>query len=111
MTRLTMTQAIVKAIDFLEEKNIQLSAPDTEGEHPTLKNPTIGKPISHGQVITISRQLREYFYGGSEESLSRNNTSIKHHLDDLLRGSRLYVEPLKPKTEPVGVNSPSNYLN
>jgi hypothetical protein len=34
---------------------------------------------------------------------------VSHHLDDLLRGTRVYVEPPKPKVEPVTMQSPGLY--
>ena len=104
MTRLTMTSAMVQAIDFLDENKVGASALGVEGQDPPLKEPAVGKPISHGQVIAISKSLREYFHSHSESLSADHVTTIKYHLDDLLRGSRFYVEPPKPKVEPVSIS-------
>jgi TMEM199 family protein len=88
-----MTNAIVKA---LENLGIQYGSVESEdgsrnqaqGQEPSLSGPTIGKPISHGQVIDISRQLKNSGYSS-------------YHLDILLLGSRVYVPPPQPKPEPV----------
>lgn len=98
MVLLTMTDAIVKAIGELRSQ----SAPGDSAEdgvrnqvlgmapEPSLSGPAIGKPISHGQVMDISRRLK-----------SRGHSS--YHLDNLLRGSRVYVPPPPPKAEPVSL--------
>lgn len=57
-------------------------------EEPPLTNPKLGNPISHGQVIDLSRQLKA-------DGLSPMS------LDILLRGARVYVAAPPPKPEPV----------
>jgi TMEM199 family protein len=59
---------------------------------PSLSNPRVGNPISHGQVLDIIRDLK---------ALRIQPRS----LEALLRGSKVYVPPLPPKSEPV-----SDYL-
>jgi hypothetical protein len=56
--------------------------------HSLLLSPCLGNPISHGQVINLSMQLRE---AGFEP----------YRLEDLLRGSNVYIAPPPPKSEPV----------
>jgi hypothetical protein len=62
---------------------------------PSLVNPCLGNPISHGQVIDLSMQLRE---GGFEP----------YRLEDLLRGSNVYIAPPPPKSEPVSCTWSAN---
>ena len=61
-------------------------------EEPSLSNPKLGNPISHGQAIDLSRKLKA-------QNLSPRS------LDVLLRGARVYVAPPPPKPEPVGILS------
>ncbi len=65
-----------------------------EGSKPaesSFENPKIGNPISHGQVIDLSAQLKAL---GIQPS----------SLDILLRGSWVYVPPPPPKPEPVRIH-------
>jgi hypothetical protein len=57
-------------------------------EEPSLSNPKLGNPISHGQVIDLWKELK-------------TRSSSPRTLDVLLRGARLYIPPPKPKPEPV----------
>jgi len=57
---------------------------------PSLKEPKPGNPISNGQVLDLWRETK---------ALGLPSKS----LDALLRGSRVYVAPPKPKPEPVSV--------
>jgi len=59
-----------------------------DDQEPPLSNPTIGNPISHGQVIDLWRELK-------------SRGSNPKTLDTLLRGARVYIPPPKPKPEPV----------
>lgn len=95
MVRLTMTEAIVAALEFCSKNKVEgWPAEHIEGE-TSLQDPAIGKPISHGQIIDFSKSLRDYF------ETSRNDSTIIYDLDGLLRGSKVYIEPPKPKPEPV----------
>ncbi|KAI1631896.1 endoplasmic reticulum-based factor for assembly of V-ATPase-domain-containing protein [Biscogniauxia mediterranea] len=95
MVLLTMTPSIVEALRILPEPdNIpevsqddgQLD--DTKNKEPSLKDPAVGNPISHAQVIDIWKQL---------------NTQDRHdiRLEGLLRGAAIYVPPPPPKPEPT----------
>lgn len=57
-------------------------------EEPSLFDPRIGNPISHGQVMDLWKELK-----------ARDVTPKS--LDALLRGARVYVPPPEPKVEPV----------
>lgn len=84
------------------EKNTDSEAPGTaakrtlEAGEPSLENPKLGSPISHGQVIDLSRKLK--VQGLSPWSL-----------DTLLRGARVYVAPPPPKSEPVSSATLTSY--
>lgn len=105
MVLLTMTPAIVAGLQQLQgEKKSQPEAghemqqdpahesksPQASADEPSLSEPAIGKPISHGQIIDIWQQLRK---PGDHSSSSS--------LEALLRGSQVYVPPPPPKPEPV----------
>ena len=55
---------------------------------PTLSNPRIGSPISHGQVVDLSQAMKAQMLRPCR-------------LEDLLKGARLYIPPPPPKPEPV----------
>lgn len=102
MVRLTITPAILRALEELQDRG---QVPESLGEasEPSLDQPAAGNPITHGQIIAISKTLRETERNATNFKLK---TQVSYHLDDLLRGSKVYVEPPKPKAEPVG----STYL-
>lgn len=98
MVRLTITPAILRALEELQDRG---QVPEAPGEttEPSLKQPAIGNPITHGQIIAISKTLKEIRTAETDENVEN---TVPYHLDDLLRGSKVYVEPPKPKAEPVG---------
>ena len=96
MVRLTITSAILRALEELQHRG---HVPEAQGE-PSLKQPTIGNPITHGQIISISKTLKEIRINSANDS---DDDKVSYHLDDLLRGSKVYVEPPKPKAEPVAL--------
>lgn len=97
MVLLTMTPAMIDAI--YEYQALTASEPSAVSiklaDEQDLENPTVGKPISHGQVVDLSTTLLQHHK-------SHDRT---FHLDHLLRGSTLYVPPPKPKPEPVSVQA------
>lgn len=92
MVRLTMTPAIVQALGQLQECDQDSKISDD----PPLSGAAVGKPISHEQVLAISKRLKQL---NVERTLPKD--IVPYHLDDLLRGSQVYIEPPKPKNEPV----------
>lgn len=93
MVYLTMTPAMVAALETICRHQLKLVNNEDDWECP-LNNPIVGNPVCHSQVIAISRLL------GSHEHLLLEET-LSYHLDDLLRGSRIFRKPSKPKQEPV----------
>ena len=102
MVHLTITPAIVRALRELQNRR-QLPLEQTEASEPSLDQPAPGNPITHGQIIVISKTLKDI---SADANNGKLDDSVSYHLDDLLRGSKVYIEPPKPKPEPVS----STYL-
>lgn len=58
---------------------------------PDLKNPKVGNPISHSQILDLFKAVKST---GREQ----------YHIEDLLRGSRLYIPTPSPNPEKVSLN-------
>lgn len=97
MVCLTTTPAILRALEELQNRGQVVETLDGASE-PSLEKPAQGKPITHGQIIAISKTLKETTIDATNGKL---HNQVSYHLDDLLRGSRVYVEPPKPKAEPT----------
>ena len=97
MVRLTITPNILRTLEELQDKG-QVPQAQNDASEPSLDQPAIGNPITHGQIIAISKTLRKI-----RKDVTNGNADnmVSYHLDDLLRGSKVYVEPPKPKAEPV----------
>ena len=97
MVYLTVTPALVRAVRLLQLRN-QVQEIKEVASEPPLDDLVIGSPISHLQVILVSKKLKGHadihFKEGLEEA-------FPCRLDDLLRGSNIYIEPPKPRAEPV----------
>ncbi|CZR57722.1 uncharacterized protein PAC_07611 [Phialocephala subalpina] len=68
---------------FLAEKGVE-----AKSDQPTLDSPKIGNPITHGQVVDLSKQMKE-----------RRMEPCR--LEVLLKGSRIYTPPPPKKAEPT----------
>ncbi|KAK0114763.1 hypothetical protein ONS95_014247 [Cadophora gregata] len=55
---------------------------------PTLSNPRIGNPISHGQIVDLSQNMKA-------------QKLRPYLLEELLKGARMYNPPPPPKPEPT----------
>ena len=95
-----MTPAILQALDILNAHGQAQTLVSTETE-PSLDQPVEGNPISHGQLIEISKKLKQI--KEEAEGCEAQDHDAIYHMDNLLRGSRIYVEPPKPKVEPVSL--------
>lgn len=97
MVLLTMTASIVDGLTKLDglqgpkdsQKSIQNEGQRKEDDDPSLDEPTIGNPITHGQIIDIWKKLQA-------------SQQTSYSLEELLRGSQVYIPPPPPKPEPVG---------
>jgi hypothetical protein len=94
MTALAV-RAITEARDVAGDELTELSLP----EEPSLAEPTVGNPISHGQLIGLSKLLRKYANQTAAEEGSERLGS--YTLDSLLSGSTFYIPPPPPKKESV----------
>ncbi|KAJ0165591.1 hypothetical protein CTA2_10690 [Colletotrichum tanaceti] len=63
------------------------SAATSETEEPSLEKPTVGNPITHRQILDLSKKLRSEGVDGFS-------------LEGLLRGATVYIPPPPPKPEP-----------
>ncbi|KAL8840225.1 MAG: hypothetical protein Q9170_001432 [Blastenia crenularia] len=93
-----MTDLMVKGISTLHYHHVNQGQISPDGLGPDIGDPAIGRPITHAQVITLSKLLKEL-------NGSRNDVTASCHLDDLLRGSKIFYEPPKPKAEPTTEHS------
>ncbi|KAG8162576.1 hypothetical protein KVR01_008341 [Diaporthe batatas] len=90
MVLLTMTPFLVGAISKFKEVGAQVekqSQASSEAE-PSLQNPAIGKPISHGQIVQLWKLLKDH-------------DAQSYTLENLLWGARVYVPPAPAKPEPT----------
>ncbi|KAI0148647.1 endoplasmic reticulum-based factor for assembly of V-ATPase-domain-containing protein [Xylariaceae sp. FL1272] len=93
MVLLTMTASIVEALKSSESLDLEVelqadadSAVGPDLQDPSLENPAVGNPINHGQIIDIWKSLR-------------GKGHADYSLEQLLRGSTIYVPPPPPKAE------------
>lgn len=102
MVLLTITGPIVEALGRLDEATktalFESSNGDNKSDEPSLADPSVGNPISHGQVIDLAKQLK---------SEGDGNFS----LETLLRGSTVYIPPPPPKPQQVLTTSASSVVD
>lgn len=89
MVLLTITAPMLEAIHEWRDRAPDQELPRKSDGEPSLSDPAVGKPISHGQVIELRDGLREK--GCDSFSLER-----------LLVGSTVFVPPPPSKPEHVG---------
>jgi hypothetical protein len=100
MVLLCMTDLVVRAINEAREVAAdELTNLCLPGE-PSLAEPAVGNPISHGQLIGLAKLLRKY--ADLVPAKGENGEAVTYTLDSLLRGSNIYIPPPPPKKEPVG---------
>ncbi|WYZ43268.1 hypothetical protein EsH8_VI_000967 [Colletotrichum jinshuiense] len=107
MVRLTITPSIASGLQKLADvrsKADNTEAPGTaiqettsdaslpsaaavEAEDPSLEDPTVGKPITHSQILDLWKGLKRADIDGFS-------------LEGLLQGARVYIPPPPPKPEP-----------
>ncbi|KAM0372219.1 hypothetical protein ACHAPK_004791 [Fusarium culmorum] len=92
-----MTSSIVEALATVQPPETPDSEDhDSENEtqespqptnEPSLDDPQIGKPISHGQIVDLWKR-------------SKAQDDANYTLEQLLRGASVYIPPPPPKPEP-----------
>ncbi len=95
---LSITPAMADGIAFLRKHDVDESELYRDELGPFLGDTAVGRPIAHSQVIALSKLLKK-------ACRIQNETSVATHLDDLLRGSRIYYEPPAPKAEHVSLQA------
>jgi len=91
MVLLTITPTAKSAIEVYNQLEHKPAGTDDE---PSLDDPQVGHPITHGQLIDVVRTL-EMRHGEAQRT-----TNGIVGLEDVLRGSTVYVPPPKSKPEP-----------
>lgn len=103
MVLLTMTPSIVDALKQVDEQHKadsqhEADEPSHDADQDqsydaaasTSTEPVVGNPISHSDILSLYKKL-----SASESSEPR------YSLEQLLRGSQVYIPPPPPKPEPV----------
>lgn len=88
MVNLTITPAIIEGLQLRSEVAKTERGLQRNMDDPLLDEASLGDPISHGQIIDLWAALRA---AGRRE----------YSLENLLKGSRVYVSPPPPKPQPV----------
>ena len=102
MVLLVMTRPMVDGIKQCSEKEVEGWPLERFGDEPPLEAAAIGQPISHGQVVDISKILRKHFEKLEDGAdLEFENGQFMYSLETLLKGSKVYIQPPKPKPSPV----------
>ncbi|KAI9760798.1 MAG: hypothetical protein M4579_001428 [Chaenotheca gracillima] len=91
MVLLKMTLGLVEAVKEYQHRHLEQNEDQHFATDPSLDAPAVDQPISHGQVIHISKSLRDH----------EDGRRGRYHLDELLRGASVYLEPRKPRSEPT----------
>lgn len=94
MVNLIITPAIKAALNEVDRLHLEGFSKDQSSRQALPPNSAVGNPIGHGEVIAISRLLKTY-------NKKKGIESVPFRLEDLLRGSRVFLEPPKPTAEPV----------
>jgi len=92
MVLLTITPAAKSAIQVFHQHSLGSIRCIVEGE-PSLAEPEVGQPITHGQLIDIVRALQRH------HDATQSPKSYSISLEEVLKGSKIYVPPPKPKAE------------
>ncbi|KAL4926838.1 TMEM199/VMA12 family protein [Aspergillus undulatus] len=94
MVALVITPPILSAIEAIPpHSREELNLPD-------VKSQPLGNPISHDQIIRVSRYFRDT-RSPSSSCKKANDTGFDRSLDALLRGTKLYIPPPPPKPQPT----------
>jgi len=97
MVLLTITPAAKTAIDLYNALREDEHAIPQKPEEPSLAEPAVDDPVTHGQLIAIAHFLQER--GQKLPDLPTACKTEPARLDLLLKGSKIYTPPPKPKPE------------
>ena len=97
MVRLRITPNTLEAIQYVGQDGRGARREKAPAAYSS-KAPAIGDPISHTELLELSKRLRDLIEKHDHDG---SKPIPVFHLDDLLRGSRVYVEPPPLRAEPV----------
>ncbi|KAH7354543.1 endoplasmic reticulum-based factor for assembly of V-ATPase-domain-containing protein [Pyrenochaeta sp. MPI-SDFR-AT-0127] len=97
MVLLTMTPGIVRAVARAEETCPDDFAKLQGANEPTLTEPKPGSPISHSQVIDLSRLLKKHAASISISTDAEDEYTTPLTLNALLAHTTIYTPPPPPK--------------
>ena len=90
MVRLTITPAMLEGLEYCQQHNLDIS-----DQEISIKEVKSENPITHSQVVALSTALKKHMLD------TEGPMPAKYTLAGLLRGSDVYIEPAKPRKEPV----------
>jgi hypothetical protein len=99
MVLLTMTPAVAEVVQLYLD-HAPKSKTQSVTDDPSLNAAAEGSPISHSQLIEISRYLNAF------NPVRADGTSRPARLSDLLRGCSVYTQPRPPKPKQVATVLP-----
>lgn len=94
MVNLVITPAIKTALHEVDRLHLEGFNKDQFSGQTLPPNSAVGNPIGHDEVIAISRLLNTH-------NKKKGTESVPFRLENLLRGSRVFLELPKPTVEPV----------
>lgn len=103
MVNLSITSSMVEAITYGVTNKVENWPFPQDEERWSAEKLAVGQPISHDEVIALSRCLKTHVNSKTKSVSNKQDQVVHFGLDDLLRGSRVYVEPPKPKPKPVSL--------
>lgn len=99
MVQLCMTERVVHAL-HQAEKLVKDDLNQLQQENgPPLTSPAIGNPITHAQLIALSKLLRNHSH--ELPQTTDDDSPALYTLEALLKGCTFYTPPPPPKKEPV----------
>jgi hypothetical protein len=100
MVLLTMTPGIVRAVAEAKALSADEYEKLQQADEPTLAEPNVGNPISHSQLIDLSRLLKKHASSVAQES-SETTQDVQEPtpttLAALLANTTVYIPPPPPK--------------
>ncbi|KAF2012159.1 hypothetical protein BU24DRAFT_465724 [Aaosphaeria arxii CBS 175.79] len=94
-----MTPVIVRALEKAAILDADQHSALQRDSEPSLEDPKLGNPISHSQLIDLSKLLKQHSAVLDQES--DEDGPLRYRLDSLLKGSKVYFPPPPPKKEPT----------
>ncbi|KAF2240752.1 hypothetical protein BU26DRAFT_441781 [Trematosphaeria pertusa] len=95
-----MTPAIVRALSRAEDISPEEFGKLQLPSEPSLAGPQPGNPISHSQLIDLSKLLKKHASATSTGENQEEEPPVVYTLNTLLRSSKIYIPPPPPKPEP-----------